>query len=128
MNEQQISKEVIDTAAGWAASFNRGDASGCADFYTENAKMQAEPMAQVQGREAIREFWKTLIDGGYADVQYLDPKVKVLSESKAELRSPWSMNLASGLIHRELWERQEDGNWRLADDHFEVIEQASSNA
>lgn len=123
MNEQQIITDVLNTASKWAEAFNSGDANGCASFYTVDATMHAEPVAQVKGQEEIQKFWQQLIDDGFAEVKYLDPKVSVISETEAELCSPWSMNLARGMIHREIWSKQADGRWLLSDDHFEIQEQ-----
>lgn len=124
MNEQQIINDVLSTASKWAEAFNCGDAKGCASFYTAEASMHAEPVAQVQGQEEIQKFWQSLINDGFTDVKYLDPKINVISETQVELNSPWSMNRASGMIHREFWEKQADGRWLLSDDHFEIQQQS----
>ncbi|MEM9557985.1 MAG: nuclear transport factor 2 family protein [Acidobacteriota bacterium] len=117
-----IQEQIETTARGWAAAFNRQDAAGCAACYVEDATMHAEPLAQVRGRKDIESFWQGLMDAGYRDVRYLDPKVEVLSDTRARLTSPWSMNLAKGMIHDEQWMLCEDGRWRLEHDHFEILE------
>ena len=123
MSDDKTISEIFDTAALWAAAFNSGDAKGCASHYTADADMHAEPVAKVKGRDEIEKFWQGLIDDGFSDVKYLDPTVKVISDSVAELSSPWSMNKASGVIHLERWERQDDGKWLLARDHFQILDQ-----
>lgn len=123
---QDIIDAVLEAAKNWADSFNAGNAAGCAECYTEEATMVAEPLATVKGRKEIQDFWQSMIDGGYANVEYLDPQVTVVETNVAELSSPWKMNLASGMIHKERWELGTDGRWRLAYDHFEVLEQVDS--
>ncbi|MCH9648114.1 MAG: nuclear transport factor 2 family protein [Deltaproteobacteria bacterium] len=114
---------VLAAAQEWKDAFNRQDAAGCAACYTADATMHAEPLARAQGREEIQTFWQGLIDAGFRDVEYLDPKVELLSDSKARLTSPWTMNRASGRIHNETWELSSEGQWLLTYDHFEVLEQ-----
>ena len=87
--------------------------------------MSAQPLAEVRGREAIEAFWTQLIEGGYANVRYLDPKVRFESDDVAYLSSPWAMNRARGMIHEERWERH-DGRWLLADDRFEILDQVDA--
>ena len=119
---QQIIDAVMESAKSWGDAFNRGDALGCAQAYSENAVMHAEPLVKVTGREKIQEFWQSMVDDGLSDVRYLDPKITVVSDSVAELTSPWKMNKAGGIIHLERWELESDGKWRLTYDHFEVLE------
>ena len=71
---------------------------------------------------AIKEFWQKLIDDGFSDVEYLDPRIKVVDASTAELVSGWKMNKASGVIHKELWVLQKDGTAKLREDEFEAKE------
>lgn len=125
MDEKKIISEVLETASQWGDAFNRGDADGCVSYYAPNAEMHAEPVARVRGHEEIRKVWQQFIEGGFSDVRYLDPKVKVISESEAELSSSWTMNHARGVIHREVWGKQESGRWLLLSDHFEILEQDS---
>lgn len=121
MNEQQIVSEVLKTASSWGASFNNGDAKGCASFYAADATMIADPIAKAKGADDIQSFWQNLIDEGFAEVEYIKPEVKVVSDSEAELQSKWKMNKAHGIIHKEVWEKQDDGRWLLTHDHFEIL-------
>ncbi len=116
------STDVIAAARSWARAFNNRDAEACAACYTHDAKVSARPLAEVQGRAEIAEFWAQLIDSGYGNVRYLDPQVRFASEKVAFLTSPWAMNKARGMIHEERWELCE-GRWLLADDHFEILDQ-----
>jgi len=82
--------------------------------------MHARPFGIFTGTEEIRAFWQQLIDGGYSDVEYIDPELKAVDDSSALLTSEWKMNKASGVIHRELWVLQEDGTAKLREDDFEA--------
>ncbi len=111
---------VREASAQWKAAFNAGDARGCAAQYEAQATMRAEPFGTFEGRDEIESFWQKIIDDGYAEVEYLEPKLEVVDASSVLLKSGWRMNKASGVIHRELWVIQEDGSAKLREDHFEV--------
>lgn len=104
----------------WKTFFNAGDAAGCASCYEDLATMVATPLGAFTGRAAIEAFWRRLIEGGYADVSYVDPAIEVLDERMAVLTSDWTMNKAKGVITWELWVKQDDGEMLLREDRFEV--------
>ncbi len=76
--------------------------------------------AHSQAPPEIQGFWQKLIDDGFKDVEYIDPKIEVLDDSSALLTSGWKMNNAGGVIHRELWVIQADGSAKLREDDFEA--------
>lgn len=123
MNEDQkdkVTKAVQEASERWKNAFNSGDAAGCSAQYEATAVMQADPFGTFEGTESIRAFWQQLVDDGFSDVEYLDPKLEVIDEQSAVLSSGWKMNKAQGTIHRELWVVQEDGTAKLREDHFEA--------
>lgn len=106
----------------WKAAFNSGDAAACAAQYETTAVMHARPFGTFTGTDEIKAFWQKLIDDGFSDVEYIEPKIEVLDVSSAVLSSGWKMNNASGVIHKELWVLQEDGSAKLREDDFEALE------
>ena len=113
--------EVESASAAWIAAFNRGDAEACAAAYSEDAVMEARPLADLRGREAILKFWQQVLADNPGTLHYDDPRVHVLDANTAVLSSRWSMSrLGSGVITLERWERQDDGAWRLVEDRFEI--------
>ncbi len=113
---------VKAASAVWKDSFNAGNAAGCANQYESNAIMRADPFGTFKGTTDIQSFWQQLIDGGYTDVNYIDPSIEVIDAASAILTSGWKMNKAQGVIHKELWVIQLDGSAKLREDHFEAIE------
>ena len=111
---------VIKASEQWKSAFNLGDAAGCAAQYESTAVMHARPFGTFTGALEIQGFWQQLIDDGFADVEYLEPKFEVVDETSAVLTSGWKMNKASGDIHKELWVLQEDGAAKLREDDFEA--------
>ena len=118
--KQSVLDAVTAASAQWQAAFNGGDAAGCANQYESTAVMHARPVGTLTGTEAIQAFWQKLIDDGFADVQYVDPNIEVLDETQAVLTSGWTMNNAYGVIHKELWVLQGDGQAKLREDDFEA--------
>lgn len=113
---------AVNTASEkWKAAFNSGNATACADQYETDAVMNAQPFGVFTGTEEIRAFWQKLVDDGFSDIVYINPKVEVIDETSVILKSDWTMNNAAGVIHKELWVLQPDGTAKLRDDHFEAL-------
>ena len=89
-------------------------------MYEESAVMNARPFGTFTGTEEILAFWQKLIDDGFADVEYIEPKIEIIDDTSAILKSGWKMNKASGVIHKELWVLQSDGTAKLREDDFEA--------
>lgn len=109
-----------EASAKWKASFNSGNAAGCAAAYERDALMVAKPFGEFRGTEAIQGFWLNLVDQGFAEVDYIEPEMTIVDEKTVLLTSGWKMNKAKGIITKELWVQQEDGSMLLREDHFEV--------
>jgi ketosteroid isomerase-like protein len=109
-----------DASEKWKAAFNKGDAEGCAAQYESDAVMVAKPFGTFTDTKEITAFWQNLIDGGFSDVDYINPKIEVVDENSAILSSGWKMNKAQGVITKELWVLQSDGTAKLRIDEFEA--------
>lgn len=113
-------RAVKKASEQWKSAFNSGSAAGCAAQYEKEAVMHARPFGTFTGTDEITAFWQKLIDDGFSDVDYIDPKIEIVDAATAILTSGWKMNKASGVIHKELWVLQEDGSARLREDDFEA--------
>ena len=118
--ETSILDAVQQASSRWQAAFNSGDAAGCAAEYESTAVMHARPFGTYTGTAEIQAFWQKIIDDGFSDVEYLNPKIEVLDDTSATLTSGWKMNKAKGIIHKELWVLQDDGSAKLREDDFEA--------
>ncbi len=124
LSEEQkavVINAVKKASQEWQTAFNSGDVEGCVAQYEPNAVMNVNPFGQFAGTERIRAFWQKLIDDGFSGVEYIDPEIEVINESRAELKAGWKMNKAHGVIHRELWVLQQDGSAKLREDNFEAL-------
>lgn len=111
---------VLAASERWRSAFNSGDAKAAAVQYEKDAWMHAAPLANVRGRDAIEQFWQQLVEQGFAEVEYVEPSLTLLSATSARLASGWRMNNAQGVITNELWVIQDDGSALLREDEFEV--------
>ena len=125
MKEEQkeaLLDAVNKASTQWKFAFNSGNAVACAAQYESTAIMEAKPFGTFVGTENIKSFWQKIIDDGFSDVEYLEPKIEVVDETSAILTSGWRMNKAKGIIHKELWVLQEDGQAKLREDYFEATD------
>ena len=126
ISQEAVRTEVLAQSQNWIKNFNLGNVEACIAAYQADAVMQAKPMGTFVGLETISEFWKPFMASGAKDLEYHDVVVEVLDDSTVLLSANWSMNVGRGVITKEKWVKQKDGNWQLAEDDFEVLEQFKS--
>lgn len=116
-------RDAVNAASRrWQNAFNSKDAKGCAGLYEENAIMHARPFGTFEGREAIQGFWQKIMDDGLAEVEYINHNIEIIDSKSAVLTAGWRMNVAQGVIHKELWALQPDGTAKLREDDFEAFQ------
>ncbi len=118
---ETVRQAVLKASTSWRAAFNSGSASGAAALYEDDAIMVAKPFGTFNGKAAIQAFWQDLVEKGFKDVQYIQPKLTVLDKRSARIESDWTMNNAGGVITNEHWVVNDEGNALLREDHFEVL-------
>lgn len=105
----------------WDEAFNRGDASALAELYTSDAQVLPPNKTPVHGTEAIRDFFKGLIDNGYSDHEIETLKVHESGDlgfqtgrwrALAPATDGGERPKADGLIVT-IHERQKDGSWKI---------------
>ncbi|WP_299979116.1 isochorismatase family protein [uncultured Pseudoteredinibacter sp.] len=117
-----IQQEVMAASQAWIAAFNRGELEVCANTYSAEATMQVYPHGQFAGRNSIAAFWQAFVDEAKpGDLQYRNVKIHAQGEDRAVLSATWSMNVGSGFISKELWQKEADGVWRLVEDDFSIV-------
>jgi ketosteroid isomerase-like protein len=107
--------------------FYRGDYAAMASMYTPDAKLMAEDMELIVGRQAIENFWKSTI----ARAKSINIRRTIHSEEivssealgyvrgtvKLEIPSPSaSQTMVQGIKYVTVWKRGENGEWRIAID------------
>ena len=98
------------------AAFNRWDAAGLADFYTENGQLLATGSDFVTGRTAIQAFWQAAMDMGRKTVRLETVEAEGHGDTAIEIGKFTSSGGAGNVVNRGkyvvIW-KQEGGQWKL---------------
>ncbi len=116
-------KADIDAANGkFVAAFNKGDAAGVAQLYTEQATALPPGAPMVKGRAAIQSFWQGAIQAGDKNVSLKALQVDQFGNAAREIGqfSLDAPNPQKQMVHVEgkyvvLW-RRSGGSWKLDTD------------
>ena len=104
----------------WLKAFNGGDAAGVAAIYSDGARMMAPNTDIVQGRSAIEGFVKEFVSTG----AQLSFELLTVHESPSLCAAVgrYTMDIPGAPQDQgkyiEVWARQADGSWQIADDIF----------
>jgi uncharacterized protein (TIGR02246 family) len=112
--------EIEAVNAQWVVFFNRGDFTGIASLYTEDATALPPGSTMVTGRDAIGAMWKN-IAGQVSDPKVITLDVKPLGPSAAreigtfslKKKDPTSQELTGKYL--VVWEKV-GNDWKLAAD------------
>ncbi|OZG72984.1 hypothetical protein BTA51_13595 [Hahella sp. CCB-MM4] len=118
---QETINQVMAASQAWIAKFNQHDLEGCLEGYLTDASMKVAPVGEFVGAGAIALFWRDFARHHPAELKYSNVDIKVIDDRNAVLAADWSMNIASGFISKELWVKQDSGEWKLAQDDFSVL-------
>ena len=116
-----MTKKDIDAREGeWLSAFNGGDASGVARIYEPEARLLPPNSGIVEGRDAIEGFIKEFV-ATRAQLTFSLLTVHETADLCAavgtyEMEIPGAPNDSGKFI--EVWSRQPDGSWLIADDIF----------
>ncbi len=116
-------KADIDAAnAKWVAAFNKGDAAGVAQLYTEQATALPPGAPMAKGRDAIQTFWQGAIQSGLKNISFKTIQVDQYRSAAREIGqfSADALNPQKQTVHVEgkyvvLW-RRIGGSWKLDTD------------
>jgi ketosteroid isomerase-like protein len=122
-NSSTVRGEVLLASQQWIANFNKGDVDACLAAYLPDATIEAKPMGTFTGTQEIDDFWRPFMSSGATDLEYQEVTLDVINESTVHLSAKWQMNVGQGVITLEKWVNQSHGQWLLAHDAFEVLEQ-----
>lgn len=68
-----------------------------------------------------------VLAAGASELVYSNIRLTIEDEGRARLAADWSMNIAAGVITNELWIKQENGQWLIAQDDFDILRQSTSS-
>jgi ketosteroid isomerase-like protein len=118
----KIKQAVLLCSQKWIESFNKGDVDACVAGYQPDAVINAKPLGTFKGTQEIDAFWRPFMASGAGELKYADVNIKVVDASTALLSASWSMNVGRGIITMEKWVLQNNGEWLLEQDDFEIQE------
>ena len=101
----------------FAAAFNKGDAQGVAQLYTEKATALPPGAPLVQGREAIGKFWGGAIQGGLKNLTLQAVSVERHGKAAREI-GRFTLDAPSGKVvgkYVVFW-KQVGHDWKLDTD------------
>jgi ketosteroid isomerase-like protein len=122
---ESLCNEVLKCSQQWIEAFNQGNVTACIAAYTTEAIMHAKPMGTFHGIEAIENFWKEFMASRPSNLEYSEVKLETVDGQTVLLSANWRMSLGRGIITMEKWVKQTQGEWKLEQDDFEVLEQFS---
>lgn len=117
-------KEIEAREDTWVEAFNGGDAARVASHYTENARLMPPNSDILQGRPAIEGFvkeflqMKPAITFSLLTVHEAPDMCAAVGRYGMELHPPGAETQADAGKFIEIWTRQPDGSWLIADDIF----------
>lgn len=113
-------KDIEGREAEWLSAFNSGDAAGVARIYAADARLLPPNSGIVEGRAGIEGFIKEFV-ATRAQLSFTLLSVHESADMCAavgtyEMEIPGAPNDSGKFI--EVWRRQPDGSWLIADDIF----------
>ena len=103
----------------WNAAFNAGEATSLAALYTAEATVLPHTHDVVRGVDAIRDFWKSVIEAGFKnhsidliDAHARDDLVVEIAKWQAEGPGEGGHRQSFGGSLVNVFERQGDGSWK----------------
>ena len=116
-----MSRQDIENAEKtWVEAFNAGDAQGVAACYTNDGRLHPPNYGLVTGRPDLATYVQTFLDTG-AKITFDLIDVHEAHDICAAVGS-YDLAFPTGDHDKgkfiEVWTRQKDGSWLLADDIF----------
>ena len=118
-----VEQAIRDNTKGYVEAYNRGDPAAAAGFYTEDAKILANNMEMVSGRQAIQEFWKTAMEMGVkkmnletVEVGYDGNLAYERGVSIVDIEPKGEQARTEKGKYLIVLKRQPDGSWKVAVD------------
>jgi uncharacterized protein (TIGR02246 family) len=111
-----IQAAIAAADENFMAAFNRGDAAGLADFYTENGQLLPTGSDFVTGKAAIQAFWQGAMDMGIKTARLETVEAEGHGDTAIEIGKYTLSGEAGNVMDRGkymvIW-KQEGGQWKL---------------
>ena len=117
-------KDIEAGEKSWLKAFNAGDASGVAQLYTDKGRLMPPNADIIQGRDGIEAMLKEFIAMGASmtfqllNVHESADMCASVGRYEVDLNPPGGEAMHDSGKFIEVWVREADGKWRIADDIF----------
>jgi len=117
-------KDIEAGEKSWLKAFNAGDASGVAQLYTDKGRLMPPNADIIQGRDGIEAMLKEFIAMGASmtfqllNVHESADMCASVGRYEMDLNPPGGEAMHDSGKFIEVWVREADGKWRIADDIF----------
>jgi uncharacterized protein (TIGR02246 family) len=110
-------REAIEAAdENFMAVFNRGDAGGLADLYTQNGQLLPTGSDFITGKTDIQAFWQGAMDMGIKTARLETIEAEGYADTAIEIGKYTLSGEAGNVMDRGkyvvIW-KQEGGQWKL---------------
>ncbi len=120
-------KAIEQANAAFAAAYAKGDPKAVAEMYTEKARLLPPNAKVVEGRKAIEEFWKGVMDAGIKAIELKTIEVESFGDTIVEQGTATLFGKDKLVVDRGnylvMWKRV-DGKWKLHRDCWNSSEPA----
>jgi len=113
-------KKIIQKSKKWIEDFNTKNTVVLSDNYATDARLNATPFENIDGKEGIQKFWEKFTSDGAKNMTFHNPTFKIVTKNRACISSRWSTTLGEGKIYQEKWNLIE-GNWLMTYDEFRMF-------
>ncbi len=110
-----INSDIRKADDAFQTNFKQGNAAGIAELYTENAMLLPPGSDFVKGKEAIRDFWKRVMDLGIKEAELNILEVELHDDTTIELGQYKLMGGGKVMDQGKyivIW-KQEGGQWKV---------------
>lgn len=115
---------IAEARQAYTEAALNGDVDALMALYTEDPVFMPPNSDPLQGRDALEEFVSGMFaNGGFSQFQYDMLELYVLGDDAAEVISysftlPGDEGVSDGGSDIHIWQRQEDGSWKIHRDLF----------
>ena len=118
MNIHTAIRAVVDN---FESTFGRGDASGIANFYTDNPMLLPTGSDIIQDKQSIEAFWQGVMDMGIKNARLDILEVEQHGDTVNDI-GKYTLSSADGQVmdtgkYVVIW-KNEDGTWKMHRDIF----------
>ena len=111
-----VQEAIAAADENFMSTFNRGDAAGMGDLYTENGQLLPTGSDFVTGKAAIQAFWQGVMDMGIKTARLDIIEAEGCGDTAIEIGKYTLSGEAGNVMDRGkyvvIW-KQEAGQWKL---------------